>query len=147
MSAKHKCTGSSPVASFIMNEQEKIENRLKELAKQSRIISAEIKRLRKLKKAVSPQERINWNVIAFQERIYHKIWDWASPHSRSKQITLAAVKRFIANLPKNEKKVAASLQEIEKLEKLTEDVAIKKARGYINNKYWAIHRNGNRWIC
>lgn len=130
-----------------MNEQEKIENRLKELAKQSRAIAAEIKMLRKLKKAVSPQEKINWNVIAFQERIYHKIWDWASPHSRGKGVTLAVLKSFIARLPNNAKKVEASLNELEKLEKLPEEAAIKKARSYLNNKYWAIHRNGNRWVC
>lgn len=125
-------SGSIPEAIF-MEEQNKIDEKLKDLIKQSKALNAEIKRLQKLKKQNQSTEKINWKIISFQQRIYLKIWEWASLYSTDSKITLDTVIAYIANLPNNPKKVAASLEEIKKLQKLPEEVAIKKARSYLNN--------------
>ncbi len=124
--------GSIPHAVF-MEEQNKIDEKLKNLIKQSRKLNSEIKRLQKLKKQNQSTEKINWKIISFQQRIYLKIWEWASPYSTDSKIALDTVVTYITNLPNNPKKVAASLEEIKKLQKLPKEVAIKKARSYINN--------------
>lgn len=128
-----------------MKEENDITKRLKKLTEQSKALSTEIRRLRKLKKKVNSTEKINWKKIVFQKRIYDKVWDWASPHSKGNGITLSVLVCYIEQLPCDKSKIAKSIEEIKKLQKLPEEDAIKKARSYINNKRNAIHRNGNRW--
>ncbi len=131
--------GSIPGATFMIDKN-KIDEKLKDLINQSKALNVEIKRLQKLKKENQSIEKISWKIIAFQQRIYYKIWDWVNNNGNG--ITLDVVVGYIANLPNNPKKVAASLEEIKKLRKLPEEVAIKKARSYINNirnnrkKHW-----------
>lgn len=109
--------------------------RVKWLKKELNKSSGKISKLRKLKKQQQPVERISWKTIAFQERINRKIWEWASPYSKGLGVTLGVVICYIANLPNNDRKVQKSLEEIKKLDKLPEKVAVKKARSYLNSRH------------
>jgi len=128
-----------------MNEQDEISKRLEELLKQQKVLSKQIKEIRLLRKKNNCKVKINWKAIAFQQRIFDKIWDWASPHAKGNGITLAVVIGYIANLSTDPNKVKKSLEEIKKLQNLPEEVAIKKARSFINNKRNALHKNKNKW--
>ncbi len=126
---------------------EQFEKRIKELQSEGKKIEAEIKRLRKEMRELNSTEKIRWNIIAFQQRIYFRISEWSSPYTSTPHKPIEYVENFIKSIPNNEKKVAASLQELEKLKALPLDVAITKARSYVNNKSTSIRRNGNRWVC
>ena len=116
--------------------------RIKEIKKQ-------IRDLRKSNAAKLGVNKIDWNTIAFQRKIYSKMWEYAGGDSVGDDIrcTLDNVVNFIKRIPGNKKKKAASLLEIEKLKRLPAAEQLKRARAYCHNKSASIDRNRGWWVC